>query len=328
MAFLAGQGYGNFFAYDVAAIRGDGFEVKTLAGTIMRQAFGELVFTRALNESRDAFGVGKGGTFTVPIAQDFGAPATVAPLTSGTVIGLGTQKMSSVQFSMYEYGTGLGYEGLGDWITNLDMRSELVNSLGRHIGRMINWLDYDILVNTPFSVEVRAFGSYTNLLGTNRQLVATSYGELGPGGLALVYDTFKKSLASPITDRGMFILFGNAASLRNLKQGSFFQNGQLFNQFSSPKLQILGEFGGFLGVETEELLGKGTLIAVAANAGGYGFGKTPTTFYYPDFGSDAGRLQVWKTLFYRGQGPIWRNSGTAAIVIRANSAGYNYGALD
>jgi hypothetical protein len=102
----------------------------------------------------------------------------------------------------------------------------------------------------------------------------------------------------------------------------------LYTDLRGIKWQVLGEFMNFLAVETEELLGKGTLIAVAANAGGYGFGMLPRTWYYPDYGSDAARLSVWKTKFYRGQGAIWRDSGTAAIVIRAKSAAFDYSTLD
>jgi hypothetical protein len=328
MAFTPAQGYGNLFTYNVANIRGDGIEVQNMAGTIMRQAFGQLVFARGMNQSRDSFGKGKGGTFTIPISYDWGAPATVAPLTSGTAISVGTQLITTLSMQLQEYGTGVGYEGYGDYFTDLDLQAEINTTLGNHIARMINWLDYDILVNSRFSIEVPTVGSLSSLLGTNRKVVATAYGELGPGGLALLYDSFKVSLASSITDRGMYLLFGNAASFRNLKSGSVFQNMSLYTDLRGIKWQVLGEFMNFLAVETEELLGKGTLIAVAANAGGYGFGMLPRTWYYPDYGSDAARLSVWKTKFYRGQGAIWRDSGTAAIVIRAKSAAFDYSTLD
>jgi hypothetical protein len=328
MAFKGGAGYGDLFSYNVAGVRGDGLEVQHFAGTIMRQVFSNLVFGRALNESRDAFGKGKGGTFTIPISYDWGQPATVAPLVSGTAISVGTQTFSSIGMVIKEYGTGVGYEGYADFWTNLELQAEITKTLSNHVSRMINWLDYDLLINSKFSLEVPATGSYSSLLATNRQVVATSYGELGRGGLAMLYDTFKKSLVPPITDRGMYILFGNSASFRNLKMGSVFQNYSLYTDFRAQRMQVLGEFMNFVAVETEELTGKGTLIAVGANAGGFGFGQLPRTFFYPDFGSDANRLSVWKTLFYRGQGPIWRDSGTASIVVRCNSTDYDYGQID
>jgi len=203
MGFLPAAGYGNMQSYTKANIQADGFEVKNLSGSILRQAFGALVFSRGMNESRDSFGLGRGGTFTVPIYKDWGAPATVSPLVSGTAIGIGTQKTDSVSFMINEYGTGIGYETIGDWITNQDVRSQLVQTLGNHIGRMINWLDYDLLVNNAVNtIEVRAPGSYA-LLGTNRAMVATSYGELGNGGLALAYETFRAAIASPVTSAGL-----------------------------------------------------------------------------------------------------------------------------
>lgn len=329
MGFLPAGGYGNLFTYTRTNAVADGFEPTNLGGSVLRKAFGELVFARGMNESRDAFGVGKGGTFTVPIFNDWGAPATVSPLVSGTAISVGTQTTSSVSMSMYEYGTGVGYETIGDWVTNINVRGQLVTTLGNHIARMLNWLAYDILVNNClFTIESPAQGSYSSLLGTNRAKVATAYGELGPGALGLAYDSFRTSIASPITSRGMYLLIGNSASFRNLKNGSVFQNMSLYSDMRGLRWQVLGEFMNFLAIETEELLGKGTVLALAANAAGYGFGKTPSTTFYEDYGQDAGRLKVWKTLFYYGQGAIFRNTGTAAILIRTKSSSYDYGQME
>lgn len=327
MAFKPAAGYGDLFSYDVSGVRGDGFEVQHLSTEIMRKAFGQLVFSRAMNQSRDAFGRGKGGTFTVPIFKDWGEPSSVSALTSGTAIGIGTQLTDSVQMVINEYGTGVGYEGFTDWMTNLDIRGEIVKTLGNHIARMINFLDYNVLVNTIFGIEKVAVGSYSSLLGTNRKVFATGYGELGIGGVALAYDSFRTSIASPVTERGMYTWFANAETLRNLKQGSVFQNFDLYSDLSGYRYQVLGEFMGFVFVEVEEQMAKGTSICVAANAAGYGFGKTPTTIFYPDFGSDANRLSVWKTIFYRGQDAIWRDKGTTCIVVRTKTAGYDYGSL-
>jgi hypothetical protein len=328
MSFKPAAGYGDMFSYTTAQARTDGFEVKNLSIPILRQAFSQLVFTRLLNQSRNAFGVGKGGTFTIPIALDWGAPTSVTPLTSGTAIGIGSQKLTSVSMAMYEYGTGVGYEGFTDWVTNLDIRNELVTTLGNHIGRMINWLDYDIISKTMWSIEVPATGSY-RFIGSNRAggTMQATYGELGPGGLAMAYDTFKKSLVMPATDRGLYLAVGNAESFRNLKQGSVFQNLSLYTDQRGLRYQILGEFMNFLFVETEELTSKGSIFLSGANVGGYGFGLNPRPFFYPDFGQDAGRLDVWKTLFYRGQGTIYRDIGTACIMVRANTAAFSYGNL-
>jgi hypothetical protein len=117
------DGYGQFFGYTGAQSIADGFQPNHLAGTVMREAFGDLVFSRFMNESRDAFGVGRGGTFTIPIAKDWGMPGTVSPLVSGTTIGLGTHKTDSISLMMYEYGTGIAYERILDWFTNINNRA-------------------------------------------------------------------------------------------------------------------------------------------------------------------------------------------------------------
>lgn len=328
MSFLPAVGYGNLFDYTGANVRADGFEVKRFAGTIMRIAFGQLVFTRFMTESNDAFGVAKGGTFTVPIFKDFGAPGTVSPLVSGTAISVGTQNTDSVTLKMYEYGTGIGYEKILNWFTNIDVQNGLITSLGNHIGRMINWLDFAVINGCKFSMEVVAAGSYYGVNGTNRQPITQStYGELGMGGLALAYDTFRKAFATPLTPRGMYGLCGNSETLRNLKQGSVFQNAFLYNSLQGIQYQVLGEFMNFVGIETEELMTKGTAFLIANNAGGYGFGLPPKTYFYPDYGHDAERLPVWKTIFYRGQDAIWRDKGTAVILVRCNTGAYNYGNL-
>ena len=321
-------GYGQMFGYTVANIRGDGFEVQNMGREVLRLALPQLVFAMGMQESRNAFGVGKGGTFTVPIFKDWGAPATVSPLVSGTSIGLGTQKTDSVSMSIYEYGTGIAYEKLGDWMTDINLRRQIEQTLGNHTARMLNWLDYDTLVNTAFSIEVPAAGSYTALLGTNRiGVVATAWGELGYGGVALVRDTFKNNVVAPKTSRGKYLWFATPETLRNLKAGSVFQNQVLYSKISSPSFQVLGEFEDFLFVETSEQLGKGTSIVTGANSAGFGFGLTPKVYFYKDYGSDAERLQVWKTLFYRGQGPIFRDKGTTCIVVRSKSGAFNYGGL-
>lgn len=327
MSFLPGAGYGGMFGYTGANVRADGFEVKHLAATIMRRAFGELVFTRFLNESTDAFGVGKGGTFTVPIFKDFGQPGTVSPLVSGTAIGVGTQQTDSVSMMMYEYGTGIAYERILAWFTSLEVQNQLIVTLGNHIGRMINWLDFNVMNQTIFGMEVPASGSYTTV-GTSRNGINQgTYGEIGMGALALLYDTFRKSFVSPLTDRGMYGMVGNSETFRNLKQGSVFQNAFLYNSLQGIRYQVLGEFMNFVFVETEEQLTKGTAFAFGANVGGFGFGQLPNVTYYPDFGQDAGRLPVWKTIFYRGQDAIFRDKGTACIKIHANTSAFNYGGL-
>ena len=44
-----------------------------------------------------------------------------------------------------EYGTGVGYEGFVDYWTNLDIQQEINTTIGNHVGRMINWLHYDVI---------------------------------------------------------------------------------------------------------------------------------------------------------------------------------------
>lgn len=319
-------GYGNFFGYDVSGARGDGFEVKTFGPKVIRFAIPNLVFALGMNESTDAFGVGKGGTFTVPMMKNWTMPTSVTPLTSGTAITVGTQQTDKVEFSMYEYGTGIGYETLTDWITNIPFQTQIQTTLGIHIARMINWLHYDTLSKTIFSIEIPAPGSYSALLGTSRKLQGTAYGELGPGAVALAYDSMKASLV-PANDRGMYLWMANASTLRGLKAGSYFQNQVLYKNVKSDSYQILGEFEKFIFVETEEQFGRGTSLIIGQNAGGYGFGLTPKTFYYPDYGEDAGRISVWKTKFYHGGGAIMRDKGTACVIVRSKSAGFDYSAM-
>jgi len=326
MADILG-GYGNLFGYNVTNVRADGFEVQHFGPQVLRYAIPNLVFALGMNQSRDAFGVGKGGTFTVPLMLDWGMPGTVTPLISGTAIGLGTQKTDKIQMSMYEYGTGIGYETLTDWMTNLKFQTEIQITLGRHVARMINWLHYDQLVNTIFSIEVPAAGSYTNLLGTNRIVTQGTLGELGYGGVALAYDSMKANLVPPINSRNMYLWLASGATLRNLKAGSVFQNQMLYSKISSDSYQILGEFEKFVFVETEEQLNKGTSIVVGGNTAGYGFGMNPKVFYYKDYGSDAERFSVFKTLFYHGAGAIMRDKGTSCIVVRSSSGVYSYGGL-
>jgi hypothetical protein len=291
----------------------------------MRDVIDQLVFSRFMNASTDAFGLGKGGTFTNRWAKEFGAVTSVSALTTGTAIGIGSQVWDSVQMVINEYGTGVGVETFANFMTDIDAQREVQQTLGNHIGRMVNWLDYNILSSTKFGIEVIATGSYNGLLGSNR--ATTFAGELGAGGVALAYDSLKKSLVKPITDTGLYAFISNAETLRNLKSGSVFANYAYWGQLSGLTYQVLGQFNGFVFIETYENLSKGTSLALGANAGGYGFGMLPRTFYYPDFGQDAGRLSVFKTLFYRGQGALMRDRGTAAIIVRSTSSAFSYGGL-
>jgi hypothetical protein len=330
MAF-SDQGYGDMFSYTKGNITADGFEVKNLSGSVLRYAVDEMVYGMVMNRSRDAFGIGKGGTFTIPIFNDWGAPATVSPLVSGTSIGIGTQTTSSVSMVIHEYGTGIGYEPFGDWTTSIPIRDQLSKTLGLNIGRAMNWLDkYELVDNAQFMIDIPATGSLSAFLqdsgGTTRASQA-AYGELFSGAVAFGYDTFKKSIAKPNSLRGFYTAIANSRTLRNLKIGSVFLNYSLYTDFRGQKYQVLGEFQGFVWIETEELTGDGTTLLTAANAAGYGMGLEPRLWFYPDYGNDAGRLEVWKTKYYRGQGPIFMNKGTAAILIRSNSGTYDYSVM-
>lgn len=331
MGFLPAAGYGHMFAVTRASMVADGFEVKHVAPEVMRFAMGELIFDRFLNQSKNAFGIGKGGTFTIPFAKEMGLVSTTpSPLTSGTAIGVGTQKWDTVSMAMQEYGTGIAYETIEDWITNIDVQSELTQTLGNHIGRMSNALAQSVYDAGKFSIECPAVGSLSALLGTNRNIGGTlqaDYNELTPGAVALTYDTFRKSLVRPRTDRGFYVWIANGETLRPLKNGSMFQNYSLYSDFRGQRFQVLGEFMNFVFVEVEEGLNKGTSYALGANMGGYGFGMLPRTFAYPDFGQDAGRLTVFKTLFYRGQGEILRDKGTSLITIRSKTGAFSYGSM-
>jgi hypothetical protein len=119
---------------------------------------------------------------------------------------------------------------------------------------------------------------------------------------------------------GSIILFGFSSKEKDIV-------AEFYNQLQGEKYQILGEFNGFIFAETEEQLSKGTSFAFGANVGGYGFGMVPTTYFYSDYGQDAQRLHVWKTLFYRGQGTILRDKGTSCIVFLSKSAAFTYGGL-
>jgi len=230
---------------------------------------------------------------------------------------------------MYEYGTGVGYERILNWFTSIAVQAELVKTLGNHVARMINYLDFAVFDGVTRSMEIPASGSYSSILGTVRKgVVATAYGELGQGGLAFLWDQLRTNIVTPlIPERRLYGIVGCANSLRHLKQGSVFQNAALYQNLQAYNYQILGEFGGFVFFETEEQLSKGTMFAFGQNVGGYGFGQPPQIWYYPDYGSDAGRLPVWKVLFYRGQDAIWRDKGTACVRIFSNTAAYNYGTL-
>ncbi len=328
MSFLPSAGYGGAFGYTGANVRTDGWEPKHFAGTVMRKAFSELVFSRLGNESTDAFGVGQGGTFTVPIAQDFGQPTSISALTSGTAITLGTQKWDSVTMVMNEYGTGIAYERILDWFSAIPVQNQLITSLSNHVSRAINLLDFQVLNSCKFAMEVPAAGSYSTILGTNRAGISqATMGELGMGGLALLCDSFKVRVVSPFNRRGMFGLVANSETLRNLIQGSVFQNRELYNSLQGITYSVLGDFMNFTAITTEEQMTKGTAFALGLNTFGFGFGKQPSVTFYPDFGQDAGRLPVWKVLWYRGQDAIWRDKGTACVMIRCTTGAYNYGAL-
>ena len=230
--------------------------------------------------------------------------------------------------TMNEYGTGIGYERILDWFSSIPVRNELLVSLSNHVARSINLLDFLVLNACKYSMEVPAAGSYSTILGTNRAGVSqATMGELGRGGVAQLYDGFRTRIVSPLNERGMYGWVGNSETFRNLKEGSVFQNAILYNSLQGIRYQILGDYMNFTFVETEEQLTKGTSFAIGNNTFGFGFGLMPQITYYPDFGQDAGRLPVWKILWYRGQDPIWRDKGTSCIMVRSLTAAYSYGGL-
>lgn len=307
-------------------------ELEQWATDVIRYSLGDLVFAKSIGMTQSVerfFGVGGGGTVTIPIYNwetDANVVSAKTPLVIGSSITLGTQVIDSVRIDLKFYGMGYSKHDEIDYITNLNNRRLIQQTMSNKAARVINALHKDIYEASQmgiYTISTAGSLSQDGQIGTN-----PSWG--GTGGdftLGLVHAARDGLIRSNVMagQRGLYEIIGHPDTFRTIKNFAKFENRELYNNNGRGNLfQVLGEWEGCTWIETTERMSKGTSFIVGRNVGGYGFGQQPKVFYYPDFGEDAGRHQVWKLKFALAQGATLRDKGTTCLTLRTSPTALTY----
>lgn len=321
MAGLTG-GYGDLFGLTSSQMRGQNQVLTQWSGEVLRLGMDMLVFSRFLSQAPPgvAMGLGKGDTFRIPIFNWVEETEGTTALTSGTSIPLITQGTLNVYGTLDEYGRGIGMENTLDYYTKLNNARELLETLANNRARVINELSRQLIYATPH----RAVCGETGTSGTVRFNQTTSGTSQGTAAATLasphikrIYDHLK-SRRVPTFGNGLYIYVGNAKHLRGLKDEQVFENYNYYNNMSVGNglvYQVIGNWEGFTFVQTEEGMSDTVGYALAPEIGAAAYAKPVSLYYYPDFNSDAGRLNVIKWHMIAGWAKTLRDAGTRAMTV-------------
>lgn len=318
MAMTNPFGYGDDLGLTQAGLSTAGLELTKWSPEVIRYGKDMLVFADFLENRTDrAFGKKQSETYTVPI-YPWGDVATTA-LTPGTSITVDDIGTDAISITLEEYGRGIGKEGMVDYISNIDNRTEIQINIARQWADTFDALSGVILGSSAHMV-------YTVASAGSHSAVTTAAGnQKGTGTITgtLVDYLYDQLRASPTVGKftdGLYRWVGNSETLRAVKREAGWENMQLYQRGPGLRTQILGAWKGFLFVETEENTLKGKSLVFGETVGAFGFAKPMTVYYYPDYHSDANRLQVFKWHTILGIGTTLRDKGTTCITVRTGMA--------
>jgi hypothetical protein len=288
------------------------------SGEVIRLSQDMLVFPRFLDLAPPGItmGLGKGDTWRAPIfLWNENASATTA-LTSGTTIPLITQATLNISGTIDEFGAGIGVENVLEYYVKFGVQGELLRTLANNRALVLNELCRSVIHNTRHNMIIGTNGTlFKNLTAASATL---ANGTMDSTQCKKVYDHLKGQRV-PRFGNGLYVYIGNAAHLRPLKNEGVFENYNLYNQRDSGLVyQVLGNWQGFTFIETEEGMNGTTGYVLAPNVGAQAYAKPVSLYYYPDFNSDAGRLNVFKWHMLAGFSQVLRDYGTRAIRVHTS----------
>jgi N4-gp56 family major capsid protein len=313
MAFPFDGGYGDAFAVNKSQMAGQNQVLTQWSGEVLRLTQDSLVFPRFFDLAPPGItmGLGKGDTWRAPIFLWNETTAATTALTSGTTIPLITQATLNISGTIDEYGRGIAAENVLEYYVKFGVQGELLQTLANNRALVLNELCRGIIHNTKHVAILGTNGTIYRQLGAASATLAN--GTITTTQVNQLYDSLKAARV-PRWGNGLYVWIGNAAQLRPLKDSGVFQNYSLYNApMAGYVYQTIGNFGGFTFIETEEGMNATTSYILAPNVAAQAYAKPISLYYYPDFNSDAGRLNVFKWHMLAGFAPILRDYGTRAI---------------
>lgn len=316
------EGYGDLFGLTSSQMKGQNQVLTQWSGEVLRLGMDKLVFPSFLSMTPPGItmGLNKGDTFRIPIFTWIEETAGTTALTSGTTIPLLSQGTLNVYGTLDEYGRGIGMENTLEYYTKLDNGAQIIETLANNRARVVNELCRSIINATPHNVILGVTGT----AGTTRFNLASTEGTTAISTLSSthvknIYDHLK-SKRVPTFSNGLYYYVGNAKHLRGLKNESVFESWSLYNNMpgigaNGLIYQVLGAWQGLMFIQTEEGMSDTYGYVVAPEVGAQAYAKPISLYYYPDYNSDAGRVNVVKWHMIAGFAQTLRNYGTRALKV-------------
>jgi len=307
--------YGDVLSLDTTKLSNASLILKQWSVDVLRYGRDKLVFANFLN-SKTELGKGKGQTIQVPIYGEVPTLGTSA-LTEGTSIPVATVALDSVSVTIDEYGNAIAKPAEIDYFSNINHTVELIESLGWNFAK-----SWDAVAKTVFDSAVHGVrtvgtaGSYS--IGSNLGN-KNGDGTLTDEIVEAVYDHLTQQKVPKFGD-GLYRWVLNNKQSRQIQRLADFKNLYTY-QLGGRAIfsQVIGQYKGFLFIETEENMPSGTAIGYAfgPNVGVMAFGLPMEIRHEPDFKQDFQRLQAFAWYLIGGVAAALRDKGTHLLVVKS-----------
>jgi len=286
--------YGNVVPFDRSDMRTAGLEVKQWAADVMRYGFDNMSYAKYLT-SRTEFGVGKGGTITVPVWPWDRTVSGTTALAVGTRVPIGTQSAESFDVNIGEYGRGYVVDSFMSMLSNVNQIEKAKQGLAFNFA--VTW---DAFVrNTVFEAAshgARAIAAGSLSIGANPGTVAANAVIDG----TMVREMYRHMRAQkvPRFSDGYYRWLSNGASLDPLMNDPGWESLQVeTTNGDGMRRNVLGKFRGFIFEETEENTVDGEHHLFGPDFGVQAFGNPVRLVLEEDYLDDFGRVDAvaWMT---------------------------------
>ena len=310
-------GYGDLIGLSSAAIVGSSLALTQWAAEVMRYAKDRYVWAPYL-PFREELGLKKGNTIRVPIYEWLSDYGSAIP--AGTTVPVATQGITSYTVTLEEIGRAISEEHVVDYYSNIAQARQLQMTIAD------NWANTwdnscSKIFDGQFYMSQVAAGSFTLGSGLAGGAAGTLLGTqlLDTATIDRVYDVLRQAKTPKFPD-GYYRFIGNAETLRGIKQDLGVVNFNLYNAGGQTiRQQILGEYGGFVFVETEENTTDGQAHAFGLGCGVQAFGMPMQIRYEPNYLGDFGRMQAWAYLAIAGTAKALIDTGTYGVRVFAHA---------
>jgi len=306
-------GYGDLFGLSAAMVKGSSLSLTQWAPAVMRYAKDRYVWAQYL-PFREELGKKKGDTIRVPIYEWLSTYGSAIP--AGTTVPMGSQDITSFTVTLDEIGRGLALEHTVDYYSNIANQQQLLMTLADNWANTWDYFCSLVFTSGQWYMSQVAAGSFTQGSGQGGGVGAgTLLGTKLLDGATIdrVYDVLRAAKTPKFPD-GYYRWLSNAKTMRGLKEDVGRKNFEYYNNDGMGiKQQIIGVYGGFVFVETEENMTNGLSEAFGQNCGVQAAGMPMEIRYEPNYQTDFGRVQAWAYLAIMGTAEALIDTGTYGI---------------